>query len=234
MFLSLFIFCLCYLYPIHESFTPVHLGDETVTLQIFERGHGKTFVHLHQNEITARRAAFMVVRAEGGLVLTLRHHGGRNIVFHDHGERYEFDPNRIFTEAGIKKTLLQGGNYSQRAHQLVEKLADEIKAALPAGKIIAVHNNQSYSMRDYYEGQSLAADASALHVAREQAYRNFYLVTQAIDFDRLKQLKMNSILQAEQPTDDGSLSVYLGARQYVNVEAGYDALSMQLKMLHHA
>ena len=34
--------------------------------------------------------------------------------------------------------------------------------------------------------------------------------------------------------DDGSLSVFLANRAYINVEAGYDELAMQIKMLRHA
>ena len=213
---------------------PVQLGDETVLIQETKQGAGKTFIHLHQNERTALKAALTVVHAQGGSVLTLTHHGARNIVFHLDKVRYEFDPNRIFSELGIKKTLTQFGSYSPHAHARVRQLANKIKALLPKGKLIAVHNNQSYSLHDYYPGKPLARDALALHVNRALFYRNFYLVTQKNDYLRLKKLKYNSILQAVEPQDDGSLSVYLAGRSYVNVEAGHNQLSKQISMLRQA
>ncbi|HBI22562.1 MAG TPA: protein tyrosine phosphatase, partial [Legionella sp.] len=101
-------------------------------------------------------------------------------------------------------------------------------------KIIAVHNNEDYSLDNYLPGHDLAADARALHVNKQHFFRNFYLVTQKKDYKRLSQLKFNSILQAAKATDDGSLSVFLASTHYINVEAGYDQLAAQIKMLRRA
>ncbi|HBI21030.1 MAG TPA: protein tyrosine phosphatase, partial [Legionella sp.] len=114
----------------------VKVGDTAVIIQQQTNGTGKAFVHLHQNETTALKAAHAVVHTEGGSVLTLVHAGGRNIVFHLNKETYEFDPNRIFTDAGIQKTLTQFGECTIDAVSEVKRLADKIKALLPKGKII--------------------------------------------------------------------------------------------------
>ena len=212
----------------------VNVGDTAVIILQQTNGAGKAFVHLHQNETTALKAAHAVVHAEGGSVLTLVHAGGRNIAFHVNNERYEFDPNRIFTDAGIQKTLTKYGASTPYAVGEVKRLADKIKALLPKGKIIAVHNNEDYSLDHYLPGHELAADARALHVNQEHFFRNFYLVTQKKDYKRLSQLKFNSILQAVKATDDGSLSVFLANTHYINVEAGYDQLVAQIKMLRRA
>lgn len=212
----------------------VKLGDSKVIIKHHSQGKGKAFVHLHQNETTALKAAKAVIKTQGGSVLTLVHSGQRNIIFHLHNNRYEFDPNRIFTDPGIKKTLLQFGAYSPEAHVEVKKLADKIKKLLPEGKIIAVHNNESYSLKNYLPGRSLAHDAKALNYVEKNHYRNFYLVTQKNDFLRLKELNFNSVLQAFNATDDGSLSVYLSGSDYINVEAGYGHLAAQIKMLEYA
>lgn len=213
---------------------PVKLGNSIIVVQRHLHGKGKAFIHLHQNETTALKAAKMVIQADGGSLLTLVHSGERNIVFHLSQRRYEFDPNRIFTDNGIKKTLTQFGNYSPEAHEEVRKLAHKIKKLLPKGKIIAVHNNQSYSLKDYLPGRDLADDAQALHYTRHGHHRNFYLVTKEEDYARLKKLNFNSIWQALSATDDGSLSVYLADREYINVEAGYGHLAEQIKMLKQA
>lgn len=214
---------------------PVKVGNTLVVIEQYNRGHGKAFVHLHQNETTARKAAISVIQSEGGSLLTLVHPGGRNVVFEMDKKRYEFDPNRIFTNVGIKKTLTQFGPYSPKAHSEVKKLADKIKVLLPKKKIIAVHNNnESYSLKKYLPGKGLAKDARRLNYSPHNYYRNFYLVTKKYEFLRLKKLNFNSIWQAPDATDDGSLSVYLSTRDYVNVEAGYDQLAEQIKMLKHA
>lgn len=211
----------------------VMVGDEQVTIQ-HTVGKGKTYVHVHHNEKTALKAAKAVIRQEGGSLITLVHSGGRNIVFHLNNKRYEFDPNRIYTDNGIKKTLTQFSTYSPEAHHEVKKLATKIKDLLPEGKIIAVHNNSSYSLKDYLPGHELANDAKAIHMSKNNYYRNFYLVTKLSDYMRLKLQGFNGILQKPSATDDGSMSILLAKKEYINVEAGYDQLFEQIKMLKHA
>ncbi len=214
---------------------PIKLGDDATVIIVQEKhGEGKNFIHVHQNERTALRAARIILKREGGSLLTLEHRGGRNITFRIAHERYEFDPNRIFTAIGIKKTLMELSHYTPEAQREVEKLADKIKELLPPGKIIAVHNNETYSLKNYLPGADLAHDALFLYVNSQHYYRNFYLVTRESDFRRFKQLQFNSICQAPQAEDDGSLSVFLANRDYINVEAGYDQLAMQVKMLQYA
>lgn len=211
----------------------VMVGDSPVIIKTVA-GKGKTYVHLHHNEQTALKAAQAVIHKEGGSLITLVHSGGRNVVFHINNTRYEFDPNRIFTDKGIKKTLTQFGNYSPEAHQEVNKLATNLKHLIPQGKVVAVHNNASYSLKDYLPGHELAHDAQALYMNPENYYRNFYLVTKLKDYVRLKLIGFNGILQKPAATDDGSLSIYLAKRDYINVEAGYDQLAEQIKMLQQA
>ena len=232
--LYVFLWLITSFHSVDVNSYPVKVGHSLVIIQQQRHGKGKAFVHLHQNETTALKAAKAVVKTEGGSILTLIHAGQRNIVFYQHKKRYEFDPNRIFTDRGIKKTLTKFGCYSQEAHVEVKKLANKIKSLLPKGKIIAVHNNESYSLKNYLPGHHSASDARALKFNKKSYYRNFYLVTQKSDYMRLKKLNFNSVWQAGDATDDGSLSVYLATRNYVNVEAGYSQLATQVRMLRHA
>jgi hypothetical protein len=216
---------------------PVMVGDEKVVIKQYTsgKGRGKNYIHVHQNEQTALKAAKTMIHKDGGSLITLVHSGERNIAFQLHGKRYEFDPNRIFTDAGIKKTLIAYSSYSPDAHKEVKKLANQIELLLPKGKIIAVHNNkETYSLKEYLPGHSLAPDAKALHVAPLSYYRNFYLVTQFSDYLRLKTEGFNGVLQKHSATDDGSLSVLFAKGHYINVEAGYNQLAEQIKMLEYA
>ena len=208
---------------------PLQLGNTRVLIVREEHGAGKSFIHLHQNETTALTAAQHVIRTSGGSLMTLVHPGGRTIVFNINGTRYEFDPNRIFSDVGIKKTLLLYGPYSSEAHRAVKNLSDLITSLLPEGLIIAVHNNRDYSLRDYLPGHSMAGDAGALFLDPHANPRNFYLLTQPQDYIRL--MHNNRVLQAHNALNDGSLSIYLSKRQYINVEAGYNQLHSQIAML---
>lgn len=209
----------------------IQVGETRVTIKQIHHGDGKYFIHLHQNETTALKAAQHLVETEGGNILTLVHPGQRNVVFHLQHVRYEFDPNRMFTDAGIKKSLSTFGHYSPEAHAQAKHLAEQVKSLLPSGKIIAVHNNNDYSIKAYFPGNSVHHDAKALSLNHQQYYRNFYLVTKPKDFSRFKSLRYNAILQSSAAVDDGSLSVYLAHRDYVNVEAGYGQLLAQIDML---
>lgn len=211
----------------------VYLGKSPVVIH-HQVGKGKTFVHLHHNEKTALKAAKAVIKKEGGSLITLVHPGGRTIIFHLRNKRYEFDPNRIFTDKGIKITLNQYSHYTPAAHKEVNKLASKIKRLLPKGKVIAVHNNASYSLKDYLPGHELAKDAKAMHMNPKNYYRNFYLATKSADYSRLKSAGFNGVLQKISTTDDGSLSVLLAKNNYINVEAGYDQLYEQIRMLRRA
>jgi hypothetical protein len=209
------------------------IGDEPVIIKQTP-GKGKAYVHVHQNETTALKAAKVAISKQGGSLLTLTHSGSRNIVFHLNNQRYEFDPNRIYTDKGIKKTLAQFSRYTPEAHREVKKLATSIKALIPKGKVVAVHNNSTYSLKDYLPGHKLARDAQAMHMSPDNYYRNFFLVTQIKDYLRLKTEGFNGILQRKTATDDGSMSIFLAKSQYINVEAGYNQLSEQVQMLLHA
>jgi hypothetical protein len=213
---------------------PVKLGDSRVIIDKQQRGEGKVFVHLHQNETTALKAARRVVSKHGGTVITLQHQGGRNIVFHLQNKRYEFDPNRIFTDKGIKKTLSQYSHYSTKAHLEVNKLATAIKKILPQGRVIAVHNNRNYSLKNYLPGHELNSDAKAVNYPDKTHYRNFYLVTKEKDFQHIKKRGFNGVLQMKNASDDGSLSIYLANSDYINVESAYDAIEAQIAMLESA
>lgn len=193
----------------------------------------KTFVHLHENETTALQAARQFIHKNGGCLITLQHGGTRNIQFALGSKKYIVDPNRIFTDRGITLTLRQYSDYSVAAHQAVKKLAHAILAGIPPGKVVAVHNNSTYSLRDYLPNHPMYTDAKFVNYLAHSNYRNFYFVTRQYEYNRLKALNFNVALQADHAEDDGSLSYYLGRHNYINIEAGYGELKAQLNMLYH-
>ncbi len=203
------------------------LGDTTVKIVISGNG-GWTMVALHENESTSVRAA----KATGGRLVELKHTGGRNVSFTLNRKKYSVDPNRIFTDTGIRKSLKP---YSPEAHKAVQGLAAELLKHIRGRAIVALHNNTngSYSIKSYQPGGQYARDASQVHVNPAHDPDDFFFVTKQWVFDLLKSGNYNVALQSGRVTDDGSLSVYC-ARQgiiYVNVEAESGHSSQQTQML---
>lgn len=222
-------------HSLHMRTRTVYVGSTPVKLVQYRKGRGKQLVHVHENEVTAKKAALTYVRRYGGSLLTLVHKGDRNISFVLRHQRYEFDPNRIFTKAGIRATLSLQSHYSPAAAIEVAKLARAIRRLIKPGKVIAVHNNKKeYSIAEYFKGHPSSKDARAVHYRRRNTYRNFFLVTRYSTYRRLKRSGFNVVWQAKRAGDDGSLSVRLAKRDYVNVEAAYDAFSQQSRMLKFA
>ena len=234
-FVGFFALCGCATFrPAQVQKKACWLGDTKVLIQLENYGPGKIFVHVHANETTALEAARRIARSNGGQVVTLIHVKERDVHFHLNGRAYAFDPNRIYTRLGIQKTLKMHGCYDAKAAHVVATFAKKVLATIPSGKVVAVHNNKGYSLRDYLPHHSLAPDAQKIYLKGRSNYRNFFLVTQRHDFYRLKTLGFNVVHQARHVSDDGSLSVALARRHYVNVEAAFGELHQQMNMLAHA
>jgi len=151
---------------------------------------------------------------------------------------YSFDPNRIFTDVGLERSLRHNGDYSQAAHSALVRLRETLVAVMMEGlrpPIVAIHNNRGsdYTVNSYRRGASLESDASRVVINPNADPRNFFLVLDAAIFERLSSAGFNVVLQSNKSTDDGSLSVYchIVGIPYVNVEAGFDQLSEQKRML---
>lgn len=233
---NLFVVCILLSSKIFAATQVISVGNTQIKIirENSLRQTGKILVHLHENETTALQAARLYIQKHGGSLITLQHGGTRNIQFQLYGKQYAFDPNRIFTDRGITRSLQQYSHDSPDAHQAVKKLAQAILAQLPSGKVIAVHNNKTYSLRDYFPAHPMHADAKYLHYLAHSNYRNFYFVTRQQEYERLKALHFNVALQSNHSQDDGSLSYYLGKHNYMNIEAGYGELKAQLEMLYYA
>jgi hypothetical protein len=209
------------------------LGDTSVKLQVKQYGSGPTFIALHENESTSVRAANQVVPAHGGTMVVLQHSGHRNVTFTLHGESHSFDPNRIFSDTGIRATL--GFPVSEAAFNVVSDFARFVTNQIGDGPIVALHNNTAgnYSVSSYVAGGSFSADARSVYVASGTDPDDFYFVTKKQTFKQLQKSGYSVVLQAARPADDGSLSVYSARRgiPYVNIEAEHGKVSLQQKML---
>lgn len=219
------------------------LGDTNVNVLIFQHGRPfPTFINVHDDENTSVAAGKTVIEQTSGRLIELSHSGRRHLRFHLGGERFAVDPNRIFSDAGIRATLERQGNYSVAAHQAVKRFAAQLleHSALDREPVIlALHNtvDGSYSIESYRPGAEHGQAAAELHVSPNRSRFDFFYVTDRRCFDYLKARDFNVVLQdnANVP-EDGSLSVYFGRMgiPYLNLEAELGHFNAQLEMVRVA
>jgi hypothetical protein len=82
------------------------LGDTLVQL-VAHRSEkpGPLYFNMHDDENTCVEAAAIVVERYGGTLYELIHTGERNITFHIDSMRYEIDPNRMYSDAGVWREI---------------------------------------------------------------------------------------------------------------------------------
>jgi len=219
------------------------LGETAIDARVKQHGqHAPTMVNVHDDENTSVRAGTVVIRESGGRLVELAHGGNRLITFKLQDDTYRFDPNRIYTEDGIRSTLTRQGNYSEAAHAVVRKFASQFIETFALNHepaIIALHNtgNGGLSINSYQPNRELNRAAAGVHESKSRSPGDFFYVTDERLFQWLKARDFNVMLQdnANVP-DDGSMSVYF-ARQgipYLNIEANVNHLTEQIEMVRAA
>lgn len=215
----------------------LYLGNTPVNVVIHNNGPGLTYINLHDDENTC------VIQAKKlpGTVIELQHSGQKNITFVLNGVTYIIDPNRMFTNTGITKSLKKLSSYSIPAHNAIYKFVqDFLKIAKiipydPSRTIITIHNNtdENYSAWSYLN----KLDTEQIYMTHKFDADDFFYVNDLNIFNSLK--NYNIVLQHKQRVrqmnslDDGSLSVYATKKRYryINIEAQHEHGEVQLRML---
>ncbi len=191
----------------------------------------------HENEHVVNAYLAEKVQATRGRFVVLRQSGERHVVLEVQGQRFEVDPNRIFTRAGAGSSLLKLNPHLKKdsavfpmALERTVALGRFVLEQMGAFKnknliMIAVHNNTegfdndgrggegTISIRRY--AMKLEAGAKyikSIHIGDGDEDDLFFINRQS-DFETLKKLGWNIVLQHPQVAtlpdeDDGSLSVY--------------------------
>lgn len=224
-----------------EEIKPIKLGDGAVDVCVSTRGpEAPEFVYfnMHDNENTSVSAARIAINRHGGKLVEIRSTGQRMISFSLGDKKYTFDPNRIFTDEGIRKTLTEHGPYSAEAHKETARFANQLikDYFIDAKLVIAAHNNTEgeYSINSYYPGGENETDAAEVFVNKGRDTDDFFFVTDAAHYEILIAAGFNVALQDNKNVvDDGSFSVYCGRNKikYINVEAEHGHLSEQVQMI---
>jgi hypothetical protein len=221
--------------------TIVHqLGDKTISFKVIQYGQSVNTccINVHDNEATAVQAARAILEQQGGILIRIDNNAQRMISFPFKGVTYSFDPNRIFSETGIRLTLKAKGKINPLAIAEVQKFAAHLLQLIPdsASCIIALHNNADgdYSVKTYQPGGQRHSDAKKVYADTWQDVDDITLTTDETLFNKMSGFGYNSILQDNVKVDkDGSLSVYCGElnRRYINIETQFGKTVQYKEML---
>jgi hypothetical protein len=209
---------------------PLSIGG--IRFEVEKNGVSKRrYLHIHGNETTAREVLREHAKSHKGIYCFVVS-DKRNVLVGD----CLIDPNRMFTEAGARKSL-ERWNQGKSAAQIDASLAllakDRdafVKALTPprGGLLIAMHNNsEGYSIKDE------VSISDRVHMPEEANPRDFMLVTNERDFEIIAKGPYNACLQKTVRTDDGSFSVLANSRaiRYVNIEAALGSYAKQKSMI---
>jgi hypothetical protein len=216
------------------------LGDKTISFKVVQYGQAVNTccINVHDNEATAVQAARAILEQEGGILIKIENNAQRMISFPFKGVTYSFDPNRIFSEVGIKQTLKSKGKINPLAICEVEKFAEHLLQLIPdtVSCIIALHNNTDgdYSVKSYQAGGKRQHDAKQVYADNWQDIDDIAFTTDNVLYNKMSGMGYNSILQDnENVFKDGSLSVYYGEqnKRYINIETQFGKTNQYKEML---
>lgn len=222
------------------SFThTLRLADEKIWVHIYERpGSGLTYVSLHDDENTSAEAAIQIIMRHGGRLVELRHGRGRNVVIRKNGVKDSFDPNRMFSEKGLRRSLAYSTAYSDANLALGTNFAAEVLNLIeysPGEPLIAVHNNTQgkLTIHDFQEGEWYGPDTREVSISAGQDPDDFFFTNSPGLYEALAALGYNAALMADTPPDRGTLGCYINSIDglYVNVETEHGHLKEQIAML---
>lgn len=223
-----------------ETFVDLSCGEAPIKLHCYTASLDSDFIfiNVHEDEQTSIEALGIFSRENPINYCYLHHQGSRRIFFKLNDSIFNFDPNRMFTDVGRKKTLKDGGLWSETAQREVKNFSEGLIQHLNKSTIVvSLHNNtaNNYSINSYLPDSSEAQNTARLYINPEMDPDDFIYTTDSIFFDYFKINKINVILQDNTHfVDDGSLSVYCGIqkRRYINIETEHGHLQEQLDLLH--
>lgn len=221
------------------------LGAKTCTVKYQENKKGiATLLSLHDNENTAIEAFNSLPKEISFNLFEIRQANERWLAYRTNKKDYFFDPNRIFSKPGIDSTLKKCNEGTAifptavtiQIKNFSDNLLKTLSARNPSKYIISIHNNTNngtLSLIDYIKPNKYYKEAEDVFMAEGKDLDDFFLVTELNDFNYLKALNENVVLQSDNPNDDGSLSVYCGKNKipYINIEAEEGHKNQQMSML---
>lgn len=206
------------------------IGETKVEVHRWEAQNPKwKLIHVHDNEATALRASLALLSRRDIELTSLVHRKQRRVRFKVDGKRYSIDPNRCFSRLGIQADMKKWLGFvpDDSVIDAVEEFSKNLLAFFWSDQpeiVIAIHNNSnngSLTIDGFKPGGEYADDADQVFINPDIDRDDFFLVTRQTEFDHFSQMNWNVVLQSQNVTDDGSLSIYCmkNGIPYVNVES---------------
>ena len=200
-----------------------------VGFHVMRHGKGpRRYLVIHGDEDTARDVLTAYMKDHNGIGYAVT---GKFRNVEITGVR--IDPNRMYSREGAERSIrnLNPGLDVERLISVLNDLDHErarlLHAILPpeGGRLFALHNNREYSVGD----EISASDQTS--VKQPDLPRNFFLCTDARDYEILKQSPYNVVLQSRPDPDDGSFSRLAARRgvRYINLECAIGEYAAQME-----
>jgi|GEM_PF-434106 len=219
------------------------LGETIIPIKIYAYGNATDIVmiNVHSNESTSVKAAMSWLRKNGGMLIKIENGTERNIVFKIGNDKFQFDPNHIFSKKGILADFELYKKSSPKAIAETGKFAKKILSLFPLypSCIIALHNNfpGGFGIDDYLPTGERAGDAANVYKNADKDPDDIFFTTDSRLFDQLSGAGYNSILQdVSKAKDDGSLSMHYHHKniRYLNCETEHEKLDVYETMITDA
>ena len=219
--------------------TNINIGDSTLTIkhEFIEKDSSILYLNVHEDEQTSIKAIQEFNKTKPVNFTFLKHNKTRRIFIKNKQKTYSFDPNRIFTSKGIKKTIEPKPGIISRSKGQVKLIASYIiKIVKKYEVIVTLHNNTdvNYSIKSYLPGEDESENTADVFISDAWDPDDFIYTTEKIYFDYLKAEGINVILQKQSGyVNDGSLSIYCGQHniKYINIEAQKGHLTEQIQLI---
>jgi len=213
------------------------------------KNNNNVFFAPHENEHVSNQYVAKQVIKHGGKFLVLRQQGNRVITLDIDEHKVSIDPNRMFTDLGIKSSIKKQNpklkinsktfkNAVRKATALGKFVISQLGGLNHSNTWVAIHNNtQGYkgdnnngigdvSINRYQKkldnGANYLIDVTQLTGDED----DLFFVTKRSDFNSMQVNQWNAVLQnpivtSDVEEDDGSLSVYaqMNDIRYINIEA---------------
>jgi len=215
------------------------LGEEKVWVDVYDQpGAEITLFNLHDDENTAAEAGKAFIKKHGGRMIELRHGRGRDVVVRLEGIKYRFDPNRMFSDAGLRASLKHFKNNTDQIFDITTAFRDSVVELVDIKRdeiLIIVHNNTQSKMNinDFRPGEWYGEDAKDVSINPGRDPDDFFVVSENDLFASLDLRGYNVALKADNPPDRGMVMDYyenLGV-QCISVETEHFKIAEQIAML---
>ncbi|MCW3073791.1 MAG: hypothetical protein JWP69_860 [Flaviaesturariibacter sp.] len=214
-------------------------GEKVVSIAKHTTASDQPYVliSLHNNEYAAAEAAHKFITEQGGEYLELLNNNERNIEFSLFDKEMIVDPNHIFTPKGRWNDLAANQKKDYIISQQIGALASFIIDEIPLQKaIISLHNNvaEAASIELYKKGGALHKTVRFIYHNPEMNPNDYIITTDKEVFEKLKERKVNVVLQNYQSKDDGSLNIFCAKtkRTYIGIETQTGHTTAQENLLN--